>query len=87
MALFLQASRWGASIIVKNHLEGEKFDQDAKRAFEPASSKTFLLQHLCSIVFERVAYVADTFGPRFSGTPGLERAIDYIKVRLHARHS
>ncbi|SHK48553.1 M28 family metallopeptidase [Rhodothermus profundi] len=31
-----------------------------------------------SSAFERLAYLVDTFGPRFSGTPQLERAIDWI---------
>ncbi|GAQ81823.1 Peptidase M28 family protein [Klebsormidium nitens] len=34
------------------------------------------------VVFERLAYVADTFGPRFSGTSGLELAIDHIKAEM-----
>jgi carboxypeptidase Q len=28
--------------------------------------------------FSRLAYMCDTFGPRFSGTPALEKAIDWI---------
>ncbi len=31
-----------------------------------------------SSAFERLAYLVDTFGPRFSGTSQLERAIDWI---------
>ncbi|WP_222828149.1 hypothetical protein [Rhodothermus marinus] len=31
-----------------------------------------------SSAFERLAYLVDTFGPRFSGTPQLERAIDWV---------
>jgi carboxypeptidase Q len=29
-------------------------------------------------VFRRIAYICDTFGPRFSGTPALEKAIDHV---------
>jgi hypothetical protein len=31
-----------------------------------------------TFVYDRLAYVCDTFGPRFSGTPALEAAIDSI---------
>ena len=31
-----------------------------------------------TIVYDRLAYMTDTIGPRFSGTPELERAIDWI---------
>ncbi|WP_397547768.1 M28 family metallopeptidase [Rhodothermus marinus] len=31
-----------------------------------------------SSAFERLAYLVDTFGPRFSGTPQLEQAIDWV---------
>jgi carboxypeptidase Q len=34
-----------------------------------------------TIVYERLAYMTDTFGPRFSGTPALESALDWIKVQ------
>jgi hypothetical protein len=30
------------------------------------------------LVFDRLAYICDTFGPRFSGTKGLEDAIDHV---------
>ena len=31
-----------------------------------------------STVFDRLAYICDTFGPRFSGSDNLERAIDHV---------
>lgn len=33
-----------------------------------------------SIVYDKLAYMTDTFGPRFSGSSTLERALDWAKV-------
>lgn len=35
-----------------------------------------------SAAYDRVAYAADTFGPRFTGTPALERAIDWAVTAM-----
>lgn len=35
-----------------------------------------------SAAYDRLAYLADTFGPRFSGTPSLEDAIDWILAEM-----
>jgi carboxypeptidase Q len=35
-----------------------------------------------SVGFSRLAYMCDTFGPRFSGTPALEKAIDWIVAEM-----
>ncbi|KAG0628707.1 hypothetical protein M758_1G046500 [Ceratodon purpureus] len=45
---------------------------DAEKIIEAAFDTT--------IVYDRLAYMTDTFGPRFSGTPELERAIDWIQA-------
>ncbi|WP_420456749.1 M20/M25/M40 family metallo-hydrolase [Rubrivirga sp.] len=37
-----------------------------------------------SAAFDRVALLADTFGPRFTGTPALEAAIDQILAEMRA---
>ncbi len=37
-----------------------------------------------SVAYERLAYMADTFGPRFSGTQELEDAIDWILEMMEA---
>lgn len=37
-----------------------------------------------SAAFERLAYLADTFGARFSGTENLEQAIDWILAEMEA---
>ena len=37
-----------------------------------------------SAAYSRLAYLADTFGPRFSGTENLERAIDWILEEMAA---
>lgn len=37
-----------------------------------------------STAYERMAYLADTFGPRLSGSESLERAIDWMLVELEA---
>jgi len=37
-----------------------------------------------SAAFERLAYLADTFGARFSGTENLERAIEWILTEMEA---
>ncbi len=37
-----------------------------------------------SSAFERLAYLVDTFGPRFSGTRDLERALDWILETMEA---
>eukprot|EP00899_Mesostigma_viride_P004825 jgi/Mesvir1/14343/Mv09751-RA.1 len=34
--------------------------------------------------WERLAYLTDTFGPRFSGTPALDHAIDYLRDAMRA---
>lgn len=34
--------------------------------------------------FDRLAYLCDTFGPRFSGTPGLEAALDWLAATARA---
>ena len=35
-----------------------------------------------SVAFDRLAELADTFGPRFTGTPNLERAIDWVVEQM-----
>ena len=35
-----------------------------------------------TVAFARLAYMVDTYGPRFSGTPGLERAIDWTLAEM-----
>ena len=35
-------------------------------------------------MFERLAYLTDTFGPRFSGSRALEDAIDWILAEMEA---
>ena len=37
-----------------------------------------------SFAYQRLAELVDTFGPRFSGTPNLEDAIDWILARMKA---
>ena len=37
-----------------------------------------------SSTFERLAYLTDTFGPRFSGSENLEQAIDWIVAEMQA---
>ena len=54
----------------------ETYEGDARRLIDGALSE--------SSVYERVAYLADTFGPRFSGTPNLEQAIDWILSEMSA---
>jgi len=34
-------------------------------------------------VYERLAYLGDTFGPRFSGTTALEDAIEWAESLMH----
>jgi carboxypeptidase Q len=46
--------------------------EDAEKIIEAAFKTT--------IVYDRLAYMTDTIGPRFSGTPALERAIDWIQA-------
>ncbi|XP_024391998.1 uncharacterized protein [Physcomitrium patens] len=47
--------------------------EDADRIIRSAMNTT--------IVYDRLAYMTDTIGPRFSGTPALEQAIDWIVAR------
>jgi carboxypeptidase Q len=35
-----------------------------------------------TMAWSRIAYLTDTFGPRFSGTPALEQAIDWILAEM-----
>ena len=35
-----------------------------------------------SAAWQRIALLSDTFGPRFSGTPALERAIDWVLAEM-----
>lgn len=57
-----------SSILQLNQLAKEEASEIIR-----AASKT-------PIVYERLAYLTDTIGPRFSGTPELELAIDWIKA-------
>ncbi len=45
-----------------------------------------LIEHALadSSMFERLAYVTDTFGPRLSGSAGLEQAIDWILAEMES---
>ena len=46
----------------------------------PASGVT----QLSSTAWQRLAYLTDTFGPRFSGSAGLERALDWVRDTARA---
>ncbi len=50
-----------------------------------ADSQRLIAEALAdSLAYERLAYLADTFGPRFSGSVNLERAIDWILSEMVA---
>ncbi|MBT8401510.1 MAG: M20/M25/M40 family metallo-hydrolase [Rhodothermia bacterium] len=53
-----------------------RYSADSQRLIEEALSD--------SSAYERLAYLADTFGPRFSGSENLERAIDWILSEMAA---
>ncbi len=54
----------------------ETYRSDADRIIDAALAD--------SAAFERLAYLADTFGARFSGTQNLEDAIDWILAEMNA---
>lgn len=53
-----------------------------QRAFQPAADRLIDAALADSAAWERLAELGDRFGPRFSGTPNLERAIDWIMAEM-----
>ena len=58
--------------------------QDASAPYADAARQLVEAALADSSVFERVAEIADAFGPRFSGTDALEASIDHILDRMRA---
>lgn len=54
----------------------ERYRETADRLIDAALSDT--------VGWDRLAYIVDTFGPRFSGTENLERSIDWIIDEMRA---
>ena len=52
--------------------------QDLTQTYKPIADRLIQAALADSSAFERLAYLVDTFGARFSGTPNLEAAIDWI---------
>lgn len=53
-------------------------------AYRDAANRLIEAALADSAAYDRLAYLADTFGPRFSGTDNLERAIDWILEQMTA---
>lgn len=51
---------------------------DVVQAYRPTADRIVDAALADSFAFERLTYLVDTFGPRFSGTPNLEAAIDWV---------
>lgn len=64
---------------VESTLLASTAKKDANKIIQAAFNTT--------IVYERLAYMTDTIGPRFSGTPQLEQAIDWIKATAEQEDS
>lgn len=50
--------------------------------YEAAAQRIIEAAQADSSAFERLAYLVDTFGPRLSGTPQLEQAIDWVLATM-----
>ncbi len=57
---------------------------DLAARYADASARITAAALADSAAWERLAYLADTFGPRFSGTQSLEDAIDWILSEMQA---
>ncbi len=57
---------------------GLSASEPSVQPFAPAAQKIISAASNSPIAFERLAYLCDTFGPRFSGTTNLELAIEWI---------
>jgi len=53
-------------------------------AYAPVAERIIAAATADSAAFDRLAYLCDTFGHRFSGTDNLERAIDWILEEMRA---
>ena len=58
--------------------------QDAAAPYADAARQLVEAALADSSAYARVAEIADTFGPRFSGTPALEAAIDHVLAQMGA---
>ena len=58
--------------------------QDASAPYADAARQLVEAALADSSAFERVAEIADAFGPRFSGTDALEASIDHVLDRMRA---
>ncbi len=59
-------------------------DDDHVAVFDTVATRLIAAALEDSSAFVRLAYMADTFGPRFSGTRNLEDAIDWILASMEA---
>jgi carboxypeptidase Q len=63
---------------------GLSASEPSLQPFAPAAQKIISAASNSPVAFERLAYLCDTFGPRFSGTTNLELAIDWIVKTMQA---
>lgn len=75
-AVLLAALLVPALAVAQSPLDVEPYREAADRIIEAALAD--------SAAFERMAYMADTFGPRLSGSESLERAIDWMLAEMEA---
>ncbi|HEU0053620.1 MAG TPA: PA domain-containing protein, partial [Longimicrobium sp.] len=58
--------------------------QDPASAYRAAADSLIRSAQKDSFAYARLAELTDRFGPRFSGTPNLEQAIDWIVAQMRA---
>jgi carboxypeptidase Q len=62
------------SVAISSAAIAEKYRADADRLIDAALTD--------NTAYQRIGYIADVFGPRFSGTPSLEASIDWIMDQM-----
>ncbi|MDQ7041493.1 MAG: M28 family metallopeptidase [Rhodothermus sp.] len=65
-------------LLVGSPIQAQLLPDTLWKRYEAVAQRIVAAALADSSAFERLAYLVDTFGPRFSGTPQLERAIDWI---------
>ncbi|HET6567556.1 MAG TPA: M28 family metallopeptidase [Rhodothermales bacterium] len=78
MSLRLAATCLVLGALTVRPVLGQRAGSELARTYQHVSKQLIQTALADSATYERLAYLTDTFGPRFSGTPSLERAIDWV---------
>ena len=72
--LVLAPDQSSDSVTTSTAAISERYHADADRLIDAALTD--------NTAYQRVGYIADVFGPRFSGTASLEKSIDWIMDQM-----